>query len=181
MLFAIASSGIPWAWRIPGTGEPGGLPSLGLHRVGHDWSDLAVAAARILYLKGILSESSYLPQLEIFLQYIIDWKLLLVFPVFVPFVVCCSCLVIESCPTLCDPSASSVHAILQARILECITISFSRGSSKPRDWPPGFLNWQADSLSSQILGKPQITHCLHLNRTPLSLKIMPKFLISLAS
>ena len=33
------------AWRIPGTGEPGGLPSLGSHRVGHDWSDLAVAAA----------------------------------------------------------------------------------------------------------------------------------------
>ena len=32
------------AWRIPGTGEPGRLPSMGLHRVGHDWSDLAVAA-----------------------------------------------------------------------------------------------------------------------------------------
>ena len=31
------------AWRIPGMGEPGGLPSLGSHRVGHDWSDLAVA------------------------------------------------------------------------------------------------------------------------------------------
>ena len=30
------------AWRIPGTGEPGGLQSLGLHRVGHDWSDLVV-------------------------------------------------------------------------------------------------------------------------------------------
>ena len=29
------------AWRIPGTGEPGGLPSMGTHRVGHDWSDLA--------------------------------------------------------------------------------------------------------------------------------------------
>ena len=29
------------AWRIPGMGEPGGLPSLGLHRVGHDWSNLA--------------------------------------------------------------------------------------------------------------------------------------------
>ena len=29
------------AWRIPGTGELGGLPSLGSHRVGHDWSDLA--------------------------------------------------------------------------------------------------------------------------------------------
>ena len=33
------------AWRIPETGEPGGLPSMGLHRVGHDWSDLAGAAA----------------------------------------------------------------------------------------------------------------------------------------
>ena len=33
------------AWRIPGTGEPGGLPSLGSHRVRHDWRDLAAAAA----------------------------------------------------------------------------------------------------------------------------------------
>ena len=32
------------AWRIPGTGEPGGLPYMGSHRVGHDWSDLAAAA-----------------------------------------------------------------------------------------------------------------------------------------
>ena len=32
------------AWRIPGTGEPGELPSMGSHRVGHDWSDLAAAA-----------------------------------------------------------------------------------------------------------------------------------------
>ena len=31
------------AWRIPGMAEPGGLPSMGLHRVGHDWSDLAAA------------------------------------------------------------------------------------------------------------------------------------------
>ena len=33
------------AWRIPGTGEPGGLPSMGSHRFRHDWSDLAAAAA----------------------------------------------------------------------------------------------------------------------------------------
>ena len=39
------------AWRIPGTGQPGGLPSMGLHRVGHDWSDLAAAAAYTL-LRG---------------------------------------------------------------------------------------------------------------------------------
>ena len=32
------------AWRIPGTGEPGGLPSMGSHRVGHDWSDLAASS-----------------------------------------------------------------------------------------------------------------------------------------
>ena len=34
-----------FAWRIPGTEEPSGLPSMGLYRVGHDWSDLAAAAA----------------------------------------------------------------------------------------------------------------------------------------
>ena len=33
------------AWRIPGTEEPGGLPSMGSHRVRHDWCDLAAAAA----------------------------------------------------------------------------------------------------------------------------------------
>ena len=41
------------AWRIPGMGEPGGLPSLGSHRVGHDWSDLAAAAA--VKLSGVWS------------------------------------------------------------------------------------------------------------------------------
>ena len=36
------------AWRIPGTGQPGGLPSMGSHRVGHDWGDSAAAAAPML-------------------------------------------------------------------------------------------------------------------------------------
>ena len=40
------------AWRIPGTGEPGGLPSMGSHRVGHDWSDAAAAAAAAAALHG---------------------------------------------------------------------------------------------------------------------------------
>ena len=39
--------------RIPETGEPGGLPSMGSHRVGHDWSDLA-AAVRVLYLSSLI-------------------------------------------------------------------------------------------------------------------------------
>ena len=41
------------AWRIPGMGEPGGLPSIGLHRVGHNRSDLAVAVAHILVYSWI--------------------------------------------------------------------------------------------------------------------------------
>ena len=47
--------------------------------------------------------------------------------------------VAQSCPTLCDPMdyslpGSSIHGIFQARVLEWVTISFSRGSSQPRDW-----------------------------------------------
>ena len=37
------------AWRIPGTEEPGGLPSMGSLRVGHDWCDLAAAAWIMLH------------------------------------------------------------------------------------------------------------------------------------
>ena len=43
------------AWRIPGIGEPGGLPSMRSHRVGHDWSNLAAAAYCIdVLLSGLL-------------------------------------------------------------------------------------------------------------------------------
>ena len=42
------------AWWIPGTGEPGGLPSMGSHRVRHDWSDLAAAAAAAVGIDHIL-------------------------------------------------------------------------------------------------------------------------------
>ena len=42
---AMATHSSVLAWRIPGTGEPGGLPSVGSHRVRHDWNDLAAAAA----------------------------------------------------------------------------------------------------------------------------------------
>ena len=42
-------------WRIPGMGEPGGLPPLGLHRVGHDRSDLAAAAANSVQVCPVIS------------------------------------------------------------------------------------------------------------------------------
>ena len=54
---------------------------------------------------------------------------------------CVCVLVTQLCPTLCDPMdcsppGSSVHGILQARILEWVAIPFSRGSSWPRDQTP---------------------------------------------
>ena len=55
---AMATHSSVLAWRIPGVEEPGGLPSMGSHRVGHDWSDLAAAAAlclaHIYSISGIL-------------------------------------------------------------------------------------------------------------------------------
>ena len=45
------------AWRIPGTEEPSGLPSMGSHRVGHDGSDLAVAAAPALQMNSLPAET----------------------------------------------------------------------------------------------------------------------------
>ena len=54
------------AWRIPGSGEPGGLPSMGSHRVGHDWSDLAAAAAAARMLRHYLPLESVFSTLEVF-------------------------------------------------------------------------------------------------------------------
>ena len=82
------------AWRIPGTVEPGGLPSMGSHRVGLDGCDLAAAV-----------------------------------------LIACACFkLLQSCPTLtdlmdCSPPGSTVHRILQARILEWAAIFSSGGSS----------------------------------------------------
>ena len=56
------------AWRIPGTGEPGGLPSLGSHRLGHDWSNLAVAAYYINSDRGVFKISC-----EVFPKVSCEW------------------------------------------------------------------------------------------------------------
>ena len=86
-------------WRLPGTEEPGGLPSVGLHRVRHNWRDLAAEAVHEFESENIS---------------------------------------LQSCLTLCDSMdcsrpGSSVNGILQAGILEWVALSFSRGSSWPRD------------------------------------------------
>ena len=69
-------------------------------------------------------------------------------------------LVAQSCPTLCDPMdhsllGSSVHGILQARILEWVAISFSRGFPDT-GIEPGSPTLQADSLLSDPPGAPYI-------------------------
>ena len=58
--------------------------------------------------------------------------------------------VTQSCPALCSPAdcklpCSSVHGIFQARVLEWVAISFSRGSSRPRDGK--VLEWGAIAFS----------------------------------
>ena len=100
------------AWRIPGTGEPGGLPSMGLHSVGHDWSDLA--AAVVTELQSHLQTFHALPQFAAVVESL------------------------QSCLAFCNsmdysPPGSFARGISQARILEWVAISFSRASSWPRD------------------------------------------------
>ena len=74
--------------------------------------------------------------------------------------VCCCCSVAQSCPALCNPMpSSSVHGISQARILEWIAISFSRGSSWPKDRTLNSYiscTWQANSFS--LAGKLSAYH-----------------------
>ena len=73
-------------------------------------------------------------------------------------IVCC--LVVKLCPTLCNPMdysppGASVHGMFQARILEWVAISSSRGSSRPRDWTASlalagrfFHHWATTEYSS---------------------------------
>ena len=72
---------------------------------------------------------------------------------------------LQSCLTLCNrmdcsPPGSSVHGILQARILEWIAMPFSRGSSWPRGWTcvSCLLHWQGGSLPLAPPGKPMHTY-----------------------
>ena len=78
--------------------------------------------------------------------------------------------VAQSCPTLCNPmgrslQGSSVHEIFQARVLEWVAISFSRGSFWPRD-RTGVSRIEADTLPSEPLwvrGYVIIVHPFRLN------------------
>ena len=87
---------------------------------------------------------------------------------------------LQSCLTLCDPMdysppGSSVHGILQARILEWVATSFSRKSSGTQRLNPQLLHWQVDSLPLSHLGRShkeyqfssvQSLSCVRLFATP---------------
>ena len=69
-------------------------------------------------------------------------------------------------PMDCSPPGSSAHGILQARILERVAISSSRGSARPRGQSPSLplLHWQAGGFfTTKPLGKPQACLCPFLN------------------
>ena len=144
----MAAHSSTFAWRIPWTEEPGGLPSMGSHRVGYDWSNLAAAAAATFYLtfKRIITPMLLLscfscvqlcatpetaahqapPSLGFSSQE--HWSGL-------PFPspmhkVKSESEVAQSRPTPSDPMdcslpGSSVHGILQAKVLEWGAIAFS--------------------------------------------------------
>ena len=86
---------------------------------------------------------------------------------------CVEVLDTQSCPTVCDPMncslpGSSIHGILQARILKWVAISFSRGSLRPRDWTQvshitgRFFSiwaiWEACSKMAFLLRSPWNNH-----------------------
>ena len=94
------------AWRIPGTGEPGGRPSMGLHRVGHDWSDLAAAAANIniypyiyLYLSIYIYVHIYIYLYPYISVYLYSYMYLHIYPYWYQ----CCCWVAKLCLTLLRP------------------------------------------------------------------------------
>ena len=151
------------AWRIPGTGKPGGLPSMGSYRVGHDWSDLTAAAVSDVVEK-VFSNLFFLPKTKVqlksicprawdsafttnfqgMLTLVIDnivkhvvnplWsKLVIPIPRY-PYASAQLLLRLTLCdPMDCNPPGSSVCGIFQASILEWVAMSSSRGSSQPKD------------------------------------------------
>ena len=139
------------AWRMPGTGEPDGLSSMGSHRVRHDWSDLAAAAAPInICVEAFVWAFVFISQLSIrpFLTPPKHSRVEIEGGSPAPHMTSTNALgriggfiitaaagaaaakSLQSCPTLCDPidgrpPGSPVPGILQARALEWVAISFS--------------------------------------------------------
>ena len=122
------------AWRIPQTEKPGGLQSMGLQRVGRDWSNWARTHAELTDSVALVSGEK---QSDLVTHIHTSNSFSDSFPIQV-IIECVHAELFQSCLTLCDPMdyslpGYSVHGILRARMLEWVAIPFSRGSSQPRD------------------------------------------------
>ena len=137
----MATHSSTFAWKIPWMEKPGKLQFTGLQRVGHDW------VTSLSLLCRTASDS-------------------------VRIVCVCVCVCVcahararsvsQSCPTLCNPWTAACQDPLpicfQARILECVAISYSRVSSWPKDWTlvpyigrqilHHWATWEAKNLQS---------------------------------
>ena len=132
----MASHSSTLAWKISWAEEPGRLQSVGSRRVGHDWATSLSLFTFLHWRRKWQPTPVFLPdRLPSMGSHRAghEWSDLAAAAA-----AAVKVLVAQSCPTLCDcmdysPPGSSVHGILQARILEGAAISFSRGSSQPRD------------------------------------------------
>ena len=170
------------AWRIPWTEEPGGLQSMGLQRVRHDWVintfffKLLKKWPKVAYLVNSYCANTYIHTCvhKAFSGETLLWKKNRIYGTKPS----CKCFLMrsnnfQSCPTLYDtmdhsPLGSSVHRILQARILEWVAMPPSRGSSWPSAWTCNslcLLHWQVGSLPVVQPEKPllQTRECVKQN------------------
>ena len=141
------------AWRIPWTGESGGLQSMGWQRVRHDWSYWACIPVSCNYFDEswvVTSQKLFksILILPIFLNNSLVKHVTLVWLLHYSLWKQVKVKVIQSYPILCDLMDYTCHGILQARILEKVAFPFSRGSSQPRGWTQAshtaggfFTNW----------------------------------------
>ena len=147
------------AWRFPWMDEPDGLQSIGLQRVGHDWSNFTVwrkgrtwsgclMSARFSFrvmkiVQKLDSDSCHCNCLKC--HWIAYFKWLKWIEVQVA----------QSCPTFCNPVDYTVHGILQARILEWVAFPFSKGSSQPRDLTQGLPHYGQIPYQLSHKGSPR--------------------------
>ena len=132
-------------WRILGMGEPGWLPSMGSHRVRHDWRDLAAAAEeRVNYLSIYSMENDYYKNIVTFSS------------------------VTQSCLTLCDPTDCSTPGLpVHHQLPECTqshvhwvsdAIQPSHPLSSP--FPPAFNLSQHQDLFQWVSSLHQVAKVL---------------------
>ena len=151
---AMATHSSVLAWRIPEMVEPGGLPSLGSHRVGHNWSDLAAAAAVLHAIDvNVCLNIHPLKDIQVVFNFHVQFSS-----------------VTHSCLTLCDPMDCSTsglpihHQLLEFTQTQVHWIGDAIQPSHPLLSPslPAFNLSQRQSLFKWVSSSCQVTKVLEL-------------------